>query len=154
MKLGSHRDSAWPSCASCHLIWTFFASSPHFTDGGENTQWQAYLREMNKSSPVKSFGDNVSHSGLPRWLSSNEPASQCRRRGLDPWVRKTPRRRYWLPTPVSLPGESHGQSILAGYSPCGLQESDTTEPLNWTELNIIKISVAYGHRSSATAEPC
>ena len=26
-----------------------------------------------------------------------------------------------------------------GYSPCGLKESDTTEPLNWTELNIIKI---------------
>ena len=29
--------------------------------------------------------------------------------------------------PVFLPGESHGQGSLAGYSPCGLKESDTTE---------------------------
>ena len=32
-----------------------------------------------------------------------------------------------LPTPVFLPGESHGQRILAGYSPWGHKESDTTE---------------------------
>ena len=31
------------------------------------------------------------------------------------------------PTPVLLPGESHGQRILAGYSPWGYTESDTTE---------------------------
>ena len=30
-------------------------------------------------------------------------------------------------TPVSLPGESHGQSSLVGYSPWGRKESDTTE---------------------------
>ena len=30
-------------------------------------------------------------------------------------------------TPVSLPGESHGQRSLADYSPWGLKESDTTE---------------------------
>ena len=28
-------------------------------------------------------------------------------------------RRKWQPTPVSLPGKSHGQRILAGYSPWG-----------------------------------
>ena len=33
----------------------------------------------------------------------------------------------WQPTPVLLPGESHGQTILAGYSPWGRKESDTTE---------------------------
>jgi len=37
--------------------------------------------------------------------------------GFDPWVRKTPWRREWLPTPVFLPRESHGQRSLAGYSP-------------------------------------
>ena len=31
------------------------------------------------------------------------------------------------PTPVFLPGESHGQRILVGYSPWGRKESDTTE---------------------------
>ena len=38
-------------------------------------------------------------------------------------------RREWLPTPVFLPGESHGQRSLAGYSPWGHKESDTTEQL-------------------------
>ena len=31
------------------------------------------------------------------------------------------------PTPLFLPGESHGQRSLAGYSPLGFKESDTTE---------------------------
>ena len=33
----------------------------------------------------------------------------------------------WQPTPVFLPGESHGQRSLVGYSPKGHKESDTTE---------------------------
>ena len=39
----------------------------------------------------------------------------------DPWRRK------WQPTPVFLPGKSHGQRSLVGYSPWGCKESDTTE---------------------------
>ena len=35
--------------------------------------------------------------------------------------------RVWQSTPVFLPGESHGQRSLAGYSPWGCKESDTTE---------------------------
>ena len=33
----------------------------------------------------------------------------------------------WQPTPVFLPGESHGQRALAGYSSWGCKESDMTE---------------------------
>ena len=40
---------------------------------------------------------------------------------------KIPWRRAWLHIPVFLPGESHGQSILVGYSPMGPKESDMTE---------------------------
>ena len=40
-----------------------------------------------------------------------------------------PWRREWQPTPVLLPGESHGQRSLAGYSPWGRKESDRTERL-------------------------
>ena len=36
-------------------------------------------------------------------------------------------------TPVFLPGESHGQRSLAGYSPWGCKESDTTERLTRTQ---------------------
>ena len=37
--------------------------------------------------------------------------------GKNPWVGKIPWRRKWQPTPVFLPGESHGKRSLVGYSP-------------------------------------
>ena len=66
--------------------------------------------------------------GLPWWLRlKNLPAMQRPR--FDPWVGKIPWRREWLPTPVFLPREVHGQRSLAGYSPWGRKELDTTEQL-------------------------
>ena len=53
----------------------------------------------------------------------NLPAVQ--RPGFNPWVGKIPWRRKWQPTPVFLPGESHGQRSLVGYSPRGHRESKT-----------------------------
>ena len=49
---------------------------------------------------------------------------------FDPWFRKTPWRREWLPAPVFLPGESHGQSSLVAYSPQSHNELDMTEQLS------------------------
>ena len=60
---------------------------------------------------------------LPRWLSGKEPACQCRRWSLDPWIRKILWTRKWKPTLIVLPGKSHGQRSLAGYSPWGSQKS-------------------------------
>ena len=40
-------------------------------------------------------------------------------------------RRHWQPTPVLLPGKSHGRRSLVGCSPWGRQESDTTERLHF-----------------------
>ena len=54
-------------------------------------------------------------------------AEDIRDCGFDPWVRKIPQKRSWQPTPVFLPGESHGQRILAGYSPQGHKKSYMTE---------------------------
>ena len=45
---------------------------------------------------------------------TSEPSGKPR---FNPRVRKIPWRREWQPTPVFLPGESHGQRNLAGYSP-------------------------------------
>ena len=59
-----------------------------------------------------------------------EPACQWRRyrrHGFDPWVRKIPWSRKWQPPPVFLPGESHGQRSLVGFSPWGCKESDMTD---------------------------
>ena len=49
--------------------------------------------------------------------------------GFNPWVRKIPWRKKWLPTPVFLPAESHRQRNPVGYSPWGRKEFDTTEQL-------------------------
>ena len=51
----------------------------------------------------------------------------CKRHRFDPWVRKILWKSKWQPTPVFLPGKSHGQRSLVGYSPWGHKESDTTE---------------------------
>ena len=56
---------------------------------------------------------------IPRWLSIKEYACHSKRCGFNLWVRKIPWRRKWQPTPVFLPGESHGQRSLMGYSPWG-----------------------------------
>ena len=41
------------------------------------------------------------------------------------------------PTPVFLPGKSHGLRILVGYSPWGLKGSDTTEGLHFTHSVLV-----------------
>ena len=67
---------------------------------------------------------------------------QCGRPGFDLWVGKIPWKRKRQPTSVLLPGKSHGQRSLAGYSPWGHKESDTTE---W--LHIIVNSQTVIHES-------
>ena len=67
---------------------------------------------------------------LPRWCSGRESTCQCRRcrrRGLNPWVRKIPWSRKWQPTLVFLSGKFHGQRSLVGYSLWSCKEPDTTE---------------------------
>ena len=56
-----------------------------------------------------------------------EIACQCRRPWFDPCVGKIPWRRAWQPTPVCLPGESHGERILVDYNPYCCKESNMTE---------------------------
>ena len=63
----------------------------------------------------------------PDGASGKESACQCGRCWFDSWVRKIPWRREWQPTPVFLPGKSHGQRSLERYGPRGCRESDTSE---------------------------
>ena len=56
---------------------------------------------------------------FPGGTSGREPACQYRRRkrlSFNPWVGKMPWSGAWQPTPVLLPGGSHRQGSLAGYS--------------------------------------
>ena len=57
-------------------------------------------KKKKKNQPVKQEPDP--------WIDS-----------IDPWIGKIPWRRKWQPTLVFLPGKSHGQRSLAGYSPGG-----------------------------------
>ena len=55
-----------------------------------------------------------------RWSSGEESTCQCKRHRkcrFDPWIGKIPWSRKWQPTPVFLPGTSHGQKSLAGFRP-------------------------------------
>ena len=73
---------------------------------------------------------NAFYLGFLVGSSGNQPACQCRRckkHEFHPWVRKIRCRRAWQPTWVFLPGESHGQRSLVGYSPKGLKELDVIE---------------------------
>jgi len=68
-----------------------------------------------------------------------------RRYGFSFWVGKIPWRRSWQPTSVFLPGESHGQRSLVGYSSQDFKKLDMTEETwharnTWIKyMNILKI---------------
>ena len=77
-------------------------------------------------------GLSLWNSPVAQYLGCGSPGGSdgrvfplCRRPGFNPWVGKTPWRRTQQPTPVFLPGESHGQRSLVGCSPWGRKELDT-----------------------------
>ena len=67
---------------------------------------------------VRNGASQVAH--VVKNLLANAGLS-LRRHRFDPQVEKIPWRREWQPSPVLLPGESHGGSSLVGYSPWGSQ---------------------------------
>ena len=97
--------------------------------------WQCWILQL--------FWEARYRDGLSRWHSGKGSTFQFRRCKFNPWDRKIFWRRKWQPTPVLLPGESHGQKSLAGYSPWGRKESDTTACIHEdTEMEFKKYSVS------------
>ena len=83
--------------------------------------------------------------GLPSWLSGKGPTCQWRQCGFDPWVGKIPWRRKQQPTPVLLPGKSHGQRSLVGYSPWGCRvRHDRATSLSFTEFKLSCVIISSG----------
>ena len=87
----------------------------------------------------------VAAAGFPGGLVINNlSACQCRilrRRGFNPWVRNILQRRKWQPTPVFLPGKSHGQRSVADYSPWGHKELDMTECTNMHPYRTLQVLI-------------
>ena len=78
-------------------------------------------------SDAKESACNVGDPGLNIFLGQEDI----------PWRRK------WQPTPVFLPGQSHGQRSLAGYSPWGHKESDRIERLTLLLKGIVPNTLQY-----------
>ena len=100
-----------------------------------------YMLHFHKSFYEKPLGVASTFWGQI-WLqyySSNRDKSDhiylsCRTPMFNPRFEKIPWRREWLPTPVFLPGEFHGQRSLACYGSWGRKELDTTE---WLTLSLL-----------------
>ena len=68
--------------------------------------------------------------GFPGDSDGKESAYKAGDLGSILGMRRFPWRRAWQPTPVFLPGESHGQRSPVGYSPWGRKDLDVTEQLS------------------------
>ena len=75
--------------------------------GENNSKWNNWQR-------INFQNMRAAHGLPPGSVVKNLP--HFRRCRFSPWVGKIPCRKEWQPTPVFLPGESHGQRSLAGYS--------------------------------------
>ena len=73
------------------------------------------------------------HGSKSDGSDGKDSACNAKDPGFHHWVRKIPWKREWLPTPVFLPGECHGQRTLAVYSPWDHKESDMPEQLTSLE---------------------
>ena len=113
------------SCLSWHIGWSLCTSwNRDLTGSSLRVLW-----EWNKLILIQLI--------LIHWASlvaQLVKSLQCGRTGFDPCVGKIPWRRKRQPTPVFLPGESHGQRSLEGYCPWDHEESDMTELLTPTIL--------------------
>ena len=95
-------------------------------------------QQLLSKKSVKYFKSGTQYTGLPRWLRGKESSFQYRRCEFDSWLEKIPWRRKQQPTPVFLPGKSHGQRSLAGYSSWGhkrvshnLATKQHNDAINW-----------------------
>ena len=102
----------------------------YWTIGRNSGQWKKYQEKtsLDQKSVYRHF---LVLLGFPGGSEVNV-CLQCGRPGFDPWIGKIPWRRKWQRTPVFLPGESHGQRSLVGYSPTRSQRvgHDWVTPLS------------------------
>ena len=77
------------------------------------------------------FNSYAEHMMWNAGLDKAQSGIKIARRNINNLSYADDRRRQWHPTPVLLPGKSHGQRSLVGCSPWGRKESDMTEQLHF-----------------------
>ena len=105
-------SQGWGSLVGCRLWGRTESDTTEVTQ--QQQQHAACMTQRVKRLPAR----------WKTWVRSLRPR-------FDPWVRQIPWRRKWQPTPVLLPGKSHGQRSLVGCSPWGRKESNMTEQLHF-----------------------
>ena len=126
-----HLSLAWVSVTALSWNVVLVLVSLIVQKPGEHTH--SLLRMHFGTCRLFSFTSMFGQVWLLMWCSAKESACQYRRHKkcrFYPWVGKIPWRRKWQPPPVFLPGKSHRQRSLAGCSPWGLKELETTEWLS------------------------
>ena len=86
-------------------------------------------------------------AGFPGSSDGKEPACHVGD-GFNSWVKKIPWRRKWQPIPLFLPGVSHGQRSLTGYSPWGPWGSKESNMTEQPTLSILVVCAAWRVGSS------
>ena len=85
------------------------------------------------------FGNiSVFRRGFPGGSVVENPPTNARVAGFDPWVQKIPWRKKWQPTSVFLFGKSSGQKSLVSYSPWGRRDSDMIEWLRMSSRGFLE----------------
>ena len=149
------QDSLWHDSGWRLQLSTLVPTSGQSGDWGRlevssaqgGSKWLTANKNVNPKSVVSWLAGNTVHVSHPGWGARNAPS--CTHRGRTtrdlPWDPFFPLgkflpisflcwRRKWQPTPVFLPGKSHGRRDLVGYSPWGRKEGFTTERFHFTSL--------------------
>ena len=96
------------------------------------------------------YKPSINCSENNNWASLMAQRLKCLPAMQETWVRspgsgRFPWRRKWQPTPIFLPGESHGRRSLVGYSPWDRKESDTAERLHFHSQDAKSRNTCRGH---------
>ena len=110
-KLISHTIDVWYVCIYYHYFTSFYfkmKQNQKICCNEELWDYSQYKHQPQSGETnihlwyVALFFEWILALGLPRWLSGQEPACQCRRCGIHPWVGKIPWRRKWQHIPRIL----------------------------------------------------
>ena len=113
---GIFPSQGWKLHLFCLLHWQAYSLPTHYLGSPSGI---SLSHKKNEIFPFAMIWMDLKGIRPPWWPSGKESACQCRRCRCNSWVRKIPWRSKWQPTPVFLPGKTHGQRSLAGYSPWG-----------------------------------
>ena len=125
----------WVRCSSWPWWWRVLATEsllgldPCWASEAGSRCWLLPIEDLQPLIHDQDFRNtkNIKEKETQSLSASIGPHRRC---SFHPWVRKIPWRSKWQPTPLFLPGKSHGQRSLASYTPWGHKESDTTEQLS------------------------